>query len=90
MVIQKLHLKDGNQLANKGKLKSEVVARERKETPLITYFMAFFFSILGYLVLGKIILATRPHPIHWLSALIGGIFGYFLGLLWYRWKGDIL
>lgn len=77
-------------MANKGKTKNEVVARERKETPLIAYFSAFFFSILGYLVLGKIILESRPHPIHWLSAIIGGVLGYFLGLLWYRWKGDIL
>jgi hypothetical protein len=77
-------------LANKAKPKTDVLERERKETPLVAYFMAFVFALLGYVVLGKIILAARPHPIHWLSAILGGVLGYFLGLLWFRWKGDIL
>ena len=70
--------------------KAAVVAKEKKETPIVVYFMAVAGAIVGYLVLGKIILGAQPHPYHWVSGVLGGVLGYFLGWLWFRFKGDIL
>jgi hypothetical protein len=61
---------------------------ERKEWPVAVYMWAFCLAIFSYVV-ARIILDGKPHPIHWLSAVIGGLAGIPLGWLWYRWRGDI-
>ncbi len=54
----------------------------------MVYIGIVVFGLTGY-VLAEIALGTRPHPLHWLSALVGAVLGYLLGWLWYRWRGDI-
>jgi len=38
----------------------------------------------------RIALGAYPHPVHWASAVVGAIGGYFVGWAWYRWRGDII
>ena len=61
---------------------------EKKEWPAIVYIWAFGLAILSYAV-ARVVLDGKPHPYHWLAALIGGLAGIPLGWLWYRWRGDI-
>lgn len=63
--------------------------KEQKEWPVVVYMWAFGLGILGYLIVGKAIFEARPHPIHWLSGLVGGLAGIGIGWLWYRWRGDV-
>ena len=60
-----------------------------KEWPVVVYMWVFGLALLGYLIVGEGIFEVRPHPIHWLAGLIGGIAGIPLGWLWYRWRGDV-
>lgn len=62
----------------------------RQEWPLVVYMWAIGLGFGGYLIVGRLLLASRPHPIHWLAGLVGGLLGVPLGWLWYRWRGDIL
>jgi len=59
-----------------------------KEWPVVVYVWIFGLAIFGYLI-GRIGLNAYPHPLHWLSGLIGGIAGIPIGWLWYRWRGDV-
>jgi ABC-type branched-subunit amino acid transport system permease subunit len=52
------------------------------------YFWAFGLGILAYAV-ARVALDAKPHPIHWLSGLIGGLVGIPIGWLWFRWRGDL-
>ncbi len=45
-------------------------------------------SLFGYLI-GEVAFAARPHPIHWLGLLVGGLAGWALGEAYFRWRGDI-
>ncbi len=62
---------------------------EKALTPVVVYFSAAGMAILGYTI-ARIALDGYPHPLHWLSLLGGGVIGYFVGWLWYRWRGDII
>ena len=64
-------------------------AEKRKEWPVVVYLWTFGLGIVGYSVVGEMILESKPHPIHWLSGLAGGILGIGIGWLWYRWRGDV-
>ena len=68
---------------------SKQKAREEKEWPVVVYMWAVGFGLIGYLVVGGAIFESRPHPIHWLAGLIGGILGIGIGWLWYHWRGDV-
>jgi CHASE2 domain-containing sensor protein len=59
-----------------------------REWPAVVYFWAFGLGILAYAV-ARVVLDGRPHPIHWLAALIGGLAGIPIGWLWFRWRGDL-
>ena len=74
------------------KVKSAKSKKEktRQEWPLVVYIWMFGLGLLGYLFVGLILLNSQPHPLHWLSGLIGAVAGYFIGWLWYRWRGDIV
>lgn len=63
--------------------------KKKQDTPVVVYMWAVGLGVLGYLVVGEAIFETRPHPIHWLVGLIGGLAGIPLGWLWYRWRGDV-
>lgn len=72
--------------------KSKKVGEEkaRKYTPVVVYMWAFGLGLLGYLFIGEIFLRSRQHPLHWIAGLVGGVIGYFVGWLWYRWRGDVI
>jgi hypothetical protein len=46
-------------------------------------------GFMSYLV-ARIALDAYPHPIHWVSGVVGAVAGYFVGWLWYRWRGDVI
>jgi hypothetical protein len=39
--------------------------KERREWPFVVYLWAMGLGLTGYLIVGRFILATRPHPYHW-------------------------
>ena len=63
--------------------------KTRQEWPLVVYVWIFGLGLTGYLVT-RIALDAWPHPMHWASGLAGGVIGYGVGWLWYRWRGDII
>ena len=58
----------------------------RKEWPVVVYMWAFGLTIISYVV-ARLVLDGKPHPYHWMIALIGGLAGIPIGWLWYRWRG---
>ena len=62
----------------------------RQDTPVVVYLWIVGLGLLGYLVVGEIFLGSRPHPFHWIAGFLGGISGYFVGWIWYRWRGDVI
>ena len=60
----------------------------KQEWPAVVYFWAFGLAIASY-VAARIILDGKPHPVHWLATVIGGLAGIPVGWLWYRWRGDV-
>jgi len=64
--------------------------KNRQEWPLVVYIWILGLGFGGYLVVGEFILGNRPHPIHWVAGLVGGLLGIPIGWLWYRWRGDVL
>lgn len=68
---------------------SKQKTKEEKEWPVVVYLWAIGLAMVGYLVVGEMIFELKPHPIHWLSALISGLVGIGIGWLWYRWRGDV-
>ena len=69
------------------KLKSRKLEK-RKEWPAVVYIWIFGLGIISYTV-ARVILDGKPHPYHWIIAVIGGLAGIPLGWLWYRWRGDV-
>ena len=64
-------------------------AKARQDTPVVVYVWAIGLGLMGYLF-ARILLSSRPHPIHWVAGLAGIVVGYFVGWLWYRWRGDVI
>jgi len=62
----------------------------RQEWPLVVYIWAMSLGLLGYLIVGRFVLASRPHPVHWAAGVVGVVLGVPVGWLWYRWRGDVL
>ena len=73
--------------AAKAKGKSQI---HNREWPLVVYVWIIGLGFSGYLVVGRMLLAARPHPVHWAAGLAGAVLGIPIGWLWYRWRGDIL
>ncbi len=69
-----------------GKVKAHAA---RASWPVVVYLATGGFGFLGYIA-ARIILDGRPHPMHWAASLAGALVGYFVGQLWYRWRGDII
>jgi len=63
--------------------------KKSKEWPVVVYLWVFGLAILSYAA-ARIGLASLPHPYHWMTGLIGGVAGIFVGWVWYRWRGDVL
>ncbi len=64
------------------------VQTKSKEWPAVVYFWALGLALVSYVV-ARIVLDAYPHPYHWGTGLVGGLFGIGIGWLWYRWRGDI-
>ncbi|MBI4733091.1 MAG: hypothetical protein HY781_13385 [Chloroflexi bacterium] len=60
-----------------------------KETPLVVWLWTLGLGFLGY-VIAEIALDVYPHPVHWASGAGGAVFGFLVGWLWYKWKGDVI
>lgn len=63
--------------------------KTRQDWPLIVYVWIVGLGVFGYL-LSRIALDGQPHPLHWAGGLVGAFAGYFIGWLWYHWRGDII
>jgi CHASE2 domain-containing sensor protein len=70
------------------KMKSKQLEK-RKDWPVVIYVWAFGLAIMSYLVT-RVVLDGKPHPYHWIAAIIGGLAGIPIGWLWYRWRGDVI
>ncbi len=64
--------------------------KANREWPLVVYVWMGGLGIMGYLIFGEIMLGSKPHPVHWLSGLVGALIGYSAGWIWFRWRGDII
>ncbi|HLA96844.1 MAG TPA: hypothetical protein VJL34_00200 [Anaerolineales bacterium] len=73
------------------KVKSKRVSGKKapQDTPLVVYLWIVGLGLMGYLVVGEIMLGANPHPLHWVSGIVGAVVGYFVGWLWYRKRGDV-
>ena len=60
------------------------------EWPFVVYLWTLGLGLAGYLVVGRLFLASRPHPYHWAAGLVGAAAGVIVGWLWYRWRGDVV
>jgi cytochrome c oxidase subunit IV len=63
--------------------------KTRKEVPLVIWIWMFGLGFTSYVV-ARIALDGYPHPLHWTSGAVGAVIGFFIGWLWYRWKGDVI
>jgi len=63
--------------------------KTRQDWPVVIYMWIFGLGIMSYIV-ARIALDAYPHPVHWVSGVVGAIIGYFVGWLWYRWRGDVI
>ena len=68
---------------------SDSKKKARQAWPLVVYAWIFGAGLLGYFV-ARVVLVAGPHPLHWVSGLAGAVAGYWVGWLWYRWRGDIV
>lgn len=59
-----------------------------KEWPVVVYMWIIGLTIVSYAV-ARAAPDGKPHPYHWLSAIVGGLLGLPIGWLWYRWRGDV-
>ncbi len=67
---------------------SEEALEQRKEWPAVVYMWAIGLAVVGYAV-ARLVLDGKPHPYHWLAAIVSGLVGIPLGWLWFRWRGDV-
>lgn len=58
------------------------------EWPPVVYLWGFASAFIGYFIVDSIF-HPKSHPIHWLSALGGGLIGIAVGWLWFHRRGDI-
>ena len=57
---------------------------EGREWPFVVYLWTMGLGLAGYLIVGRFLLASRPHPYHWAAGLVGVAAGIAVGWLWYR------
>ncbi len=57
--------------------------------PLVVVLAVGAGLLLGYLV-AETALVVQPHPLHWGAALLGGVAGWALGKVYYKFRGDIV
>lgn len=72
------------------KINKKPEKKEQKDWPVVVYVWAIGLFIAFRLIGGEALLASKPHPIHWLVGLVGALIGIPIGWLWYRWRGDVI
>jgi ABC-type branched-subunit amino acid transport system permease subunit len=72
-----------------GKTIREKKKDNHKEVPLVVWVWMFGLGFVSYVV-ARIVLDGYPHPLHWLSGVVGAVVGFLVGWIWYRWKGDMI
>jgi hypothetical protein len=77
-------------MSNKHSKQKNKTRKDEKEWPVVVYMWAIGLGLVGYLVIGEMVFEIKPHPIHWLSGIAGGILGLGLGWVWFRWRGDVI
>ncbi len=72
-------------------VKSKTISGEKapQDMPVVVYMWVIGLGFMSYAV-ARIALDAFPHPVHWLSGIVGAVMGYFIGWLWYRWRGDVI
>ncbi len=69
------------------------VKRRREEKPRdwlpLVAFLGTMAGFLGAYLGAEVLLGTRPHPLHWLVAGVGGLLGYLGGMIRYWRRGDL-
>jgi hypothetical protein len=85
--------KRGERMSKKNeKQDRKMIDRKKKEStdwPVVVYVWVIGLFLAFWFVGGEAILESKPHPIHWLAGLAGGLLGVPVGWLWYRWRGDV-
>ena len=74
---------------SKRQVATRAARKARGDWPVVVYFWIMSLAVAGYLG-ARVILDSLPHPVHCASGLAGGVIGYFVGWLWYHWRGDII
>lgn len=63
--------------------------KKPKDTPVVVYMWVIGLFLTFWLVGGEAVLGAKPHPLHWVAGVVGGVIGIPAGGLWYRWRGDV-
>ena len=63
--------------------------KESNDWPVVVYVCVIGSFLVFWFVGGEAFLASKPHSIHWLTGMAGGLLGVPVGWLWYRWRGDV-
>jgi len=75
-------------MGNRTKLAKAKEKSVKDGWPLVVYIWIIGLGLTGYVV-GRLVFAAQPHPLHWALGLMGAIAGGVVGWIWYRWRGDI-
>lgn len=64
--------------------------KERTDRLPVVSFMGISTGFLVAYLGAETLMNPHAHPLHWLAAFAGGVVGYFVGMLWYWRRGDIV
>ena len=76
-------------MSKRSRAAGSTAANTHLDWPLVVFVWIAGLGFTGYII-ARIVLDSQPHPVHWASGLVGAVAGYFLGWLWYHWRGDII
>lgn len=81
-VREKKHIKNSKKIDKQQKISNN-------DWPIVVYMWIFGLGFISYSVVGEMVLNSKPHPVHWLTGIVGAALGVAVGWLWYRWRGDV-
>ncbi|MFV2044913.1 MAG: hypothetical protein ACC700_16965 [Anaerolineales bacterium] len=62
---------------------------KQDDLPLVVVIAIGGGLFLGYFI-GETVLLIQSHPVHWGVAALGGVVGWALGKVYYKFRGDII